>query len=172
LFLEIAKEGGYLATGVEPAEIATETAHSKGLDVRCGFLEDQHFSECYYDVITLFEVIEHLKNPVPLLRECHRILKPGGLMFISTGNAASWTVRFLKKNWDYFDIHKGHISFFNPLSLKKIVHSAGFKVVNFETRSVKIYSKKNIYTKLISEILNLPVKIFKKGHDLLFIVKK
>lgn len=172
LFLEIAKESGYVSTGVEPAEMATATAHAKGLDVRCGFLEDQYFPDCFYDIITLFEVIEHLENPAGLLRECHRILKPGGVLFISTGNTASWTVNFLKQNWDYFDIDKGHISFFNPQSLHKVIHSAGFTVVNFETRSVKIQSKKNTFTKLSSGLLNVPAKILKTGHDLLFIAKK
>lgn len=172
LFLEIAKESGYLVTGVEPAELATETARSKGLDVRCGFLEDLHFPESSFDVITMFEVIEHLKDPAGILKECHRILKPGGIIFISTGNAAGWTVRFLKNNWDYFDIQKGHISFFNPESLNKIVRGAGFRVVDFETRSVKISSTKTLYTKIIAELLNLPAKILNKGHDLLFVAEK
>lgn len=46
-----------------------------------------------FDAITRFEVIEHLQHPAELLNECRRILRPGGILLVGTGNAASWSFR-------------------------------------------------------------------------------
>ncbi|MEJ2726126.1 MAG: methyltransferase domain-containing protein [Deltaproteobacteria bacterium] len=116
-FLNQASLQGYRVTGVEPDEKAVQTAIESGLNVKCGYLHEVHFAARHFDIITLFEVIEHLKDPIGLLKECNRILKFSGVLFITTGNAESWTVRILKGDWDYFDLRLGHISFFCPSSI-------------------------------------------------------
>jgi SAM-dependent methyltransferase len=178
-FLAFAQEREYIVTGVEPAAMAVKTAIGQGLNVKHGFLQDLNLPGNYYDAITLFEVIEHLKEPLGLLRECRRILKPGGIMVISTGNTSSWTVKFMKQRWDYFDIrHGGHISFFNPMSFSKISKKAGFDVIRLETRRVSIYRKDEVSkfkfktAKIIEGLLNPFAKLFSRGHDIWVFIKK
>ena len=102
-FLKSAKEYGLTnISGVEPASKAAQTAIDSGFDVKIGFLEDINLESNCYDIITLFEVIEHLKEPKSLLSECHKILNKNGIFLISTGNANSWTVDIMKEKWDYF----------------------------------------------------------------------
>ena len=116
-FLGILSEHGFNAEGVEPAEKAAGECRRAGLKVHHGILQDVGFSDGDFDVITMYEVIEHLPDPRPLMEECHRVLRKGGMMFLSTGNARSWTARVMKGQWDYFsmlDGGQGHISFFNP----------------------------------------------------------
>lgn len=174
-FVGFAAQAGFSAEGVEPAPDIAAAARALGLNVRSGLLEEQHFADSTFDTASLFEVVEHLREPLPLLRECRRILKPGGLLLISTGNAASWTVAAIGARWDYFHIEKdgGHISFFNPQSIALLASNAGFKVERIETARVKFHEKGEIgritYTlgKITAELLNFPARIAGRGHDML-----
>src|SRR5471030_1624910 len=129
-FLAAGTTLGYHMEGVEPAANIAAAARALGLVVHTGLLADINLPAASFDAITLFEVIEHLKEPLPLLRECHRVLKPGGFLVLSTGNTASWTVAAMQERWDYFDIAKdgGHISFYNARSITLLAERAGFAV--------------------------------------------
>lgn len=92
-FISVVNNLGVNAEGVEPAAGPAGTAQAAGLRVYQGFLEEIQLPEESFDVVTVFEVIEHLKNPTGLVQECHRILRTGGLMVFRTGNTDSWTAR-------------------------------------------------------------------------------
>lgn len=180
-FLRIARELGYArAEGVEPAPLAAKSAAEAGLKVSCGLLHEIGFPEQAFDAITLFEVIEHLKEPTALLRECHRILRPGGVMLVGTGNTASWTVAAMKGRWEYFDIarHGGHVSFFNPVSMKMLVRRCGFRTEGVRTRNVRFFEKGEVAAplykaaKIWAELLNLPAQWMGKGHDMLVLLRR
>ena len=129
-FVHAAESVGVQAEGVEPSANPAQTAVTHGLKVQQGFIEDLRLPENSFDVITLFEVVEHLGIPLPLFKECHRLLSPGGIMIVRTGNTASWTARFMRGNWEYFDMtrHGGHISFFSPSSFDLLARRCGFKI--------------------------------------------
>ncbi len=167
-FLSVARDVGFITTGVEPAEKAARTAQGLGLDVFIGTLEQAGFADQSFDVITLFEVIEHLKEPIPLLQEAFRVLVPGGTMLIGTGNVDSWTAKIKRGAWGYLDInhHGGHISFFTPESISQIARHTGFVVDQIETRGVDLGSR------LLSELAALPAKLAGKGHTMLVWLKK
>lgn len=195
-FLLNAKRFGFKVEGVEPAVKAAQTANGLNLKVHSGYLEAINFPDNTFDCITLFEVIEHLINPSDLLKECRRILKPDGIIMISTGNTDSWTVNILKEKWEYFDLdkHGGHVSFFNPNSIQRIADLNKLKVKYIKTRCVKFYEQDisnnhlnkhnqklankmicNIVGKIIklfTEILNIPSQIFGAGHDMLVVLAK
>jgi 2-polyprenyl-3-methyl-5-hydroxy-6-metoxy-1,4-benzoquinol methylase len=105
-FISVADRLGFVAEGVEPAPLAAQAACAAGLRVHQGSLEELSLPGDTFDAVTLFEVVEHVKHPVPLLKECHRILRPAGVLVIGTGNAASWTASFMKADWEYFHIAK------------------------------------------------------------------
>ena len=179
-FVGFAAHAGFAAEGVEPAPDIAAAARELGLKVHTGLLEEQHFDDATFDVASLFEVVEHLREPLPLLRECRRILKPGGLLLISTGNAASWTVAAMGARWDYFHIEKdgGHISFFNPQSIAALAHNAGFAVERIDTARVKFHEKGDVskltYTlgKIAAELLNVPARLAGRGHDMLAYLRR
>ena len=178
--LLVARDCGYHAVGAEPATQAANTARELGFDVFPGFLQNAHYPDNHFDVVTLFEVIEHLLEPEPILSEIYRILKPGGLLLIGTGNAESWTVKFLQERWEYFDIHShgGHISFFNPKSLTKLVERCGFDIHDISTKRVNLAERKDVskpiyeLVKVTRELLAIPARWLGKGHDMLAIVRK
>jgi len=179
-FLTIASRLGFKAEGVEPAPQAAQVARSSGLNVHQGFLEDIKFPSNTFDVVTMFEVIEHVKDALLLFNECHRIIKSGGLLMIGTANTDSWTANTMKSRWEYFDIsrHGGHISFFNPQSMRVLAQKSGFKVVSEKTHSVRFLEKEGStpvfyrMAKIIAELMNLPSRIFGKGHDMLIFMQK
>jgi SAM-dependent methyltransferase len=179
-FVAAAIAAGYKAEGVEPAPRIAEAARAAGVPVRTGLLEDQGFGDNSLDALTLFEVIEHLRAPLPLLAECRRILKPGGILLVSTANAESWTAAAMGARWDYFDMERdgGHISFYNPRSIAKIAANAGFEVARVDTARVKFHDKDNtprlayVAGKLLAELLNAPARLAGRGHDMLAYLRK
>ena len=174
-FIQSAARRGFRAEGVEPAPQIAAAARAHGLTVHTGLLEDQRFPDGSFAAVTLFEVIEHLKEPATLLRECRRVLEPGGLLVLSTGNAASWTALAMKERWDYFHIatDAGHVSFYTPESLSLLAQRCDYAVERIETARVRFHEKnataRPVYVigKLAAELLNYPARLAGAGHDML-----
>lgn len=179
-FIHILKKMGVGAEGVEPAQKAAHAAIEAGLKVHQGFIQDLKLPDHSFDVITLFEVIEHIKDPIILLKECHRLLRPKGIVFIRTGNTKSWTARRMKENWHYFKIirHGGHISFFNPLSIKLLSDRTDFHIEKLGTHGVSFYNKEDVpyllfrFSKIITEMIGIPIKCSGFGHDMEIFLRK
>lgn len=98
-FIKLASEY-YTCIGLElsvyAAKKATEEFH---VDVRVGTIENAPFPDAHFDVIVMWDVIEHLQSPVIALQEVYRLLKPGGFCFISTDDVNNWLVRWLGTKW-------------------------------------------------------------------------
>jgi 2-polyprenyl-3-methyl-5-hydroxy-6-metoxy-1,4-benzoquinol methylase len=179
-FISAAQSLGINGEGMEPAAAPAQAAMESGLKVHQGFLQDIHLPAASFDVVTLFEVVEHLKDPLSLLKECHRILRQRGLLVIRTGNTDSWTAHYMKDRWEYLSIsaHGGHISFFNPVSMGKLAKRSNFLVEILKTHRVSFYQKGEIPfliyrpIKLLSGVLNAPSTWFGKGHELQVFLRK
>lgn len=179
-FVDAAAKLGFRAEGVEPAAKAAATAQDAGLTVRQGMLHEVAYPDQSFDAVTLFEVIEHLKEPLPLLKECQRILRPGGILLIGTANATSWSAQAFGAHWDYLSItkHGGHISFFNPDSLERLTAKAGFSVAALKTRSVRFSDRDNssepAYTllKIAGELANPLAALLDKGADMAMYLRR
>ena len=179
-FVQAAAEQGFEAEGVEPAPHIAAAAQAAGLKVHQGVLEELDLPPGSFDAATLFEVVEHLREPRALLNACHRILKPGGILVISTGNAASWTARVMGARWDYFHISRdaGHVSFFNPASVRLLAARCGYTVERIATARVKFHEKQDVPRplyfagKLAAELLNFPARLAGAGHDMLAFLRR
>ena len=173
-FLMTARKLGLETTGVEPSADAAETARRAGLNVFTGFLEQARLPDASFDAATLIEVIEHLRDPRSLLAECRRVLRPGAILLVTTPNAGSWTARLMGSRWAGFSLTAmgGHISFFNPRSMRMIAQRTGFDLVRIETSNVRFFERgqcpQALYraAKIGSELLNWPARLLGRGHDL------
>src|SRR5574340_347430 len=179
-FLHAAVKLGFRAEGVEPAPKAAATAQAAGLKVHQGLLQEAGYADGQFDAITLFEVIEHLQHPQDLLKECRRILRPGGILLVGTGNAGSWSMSARRARWEYLHItqHGGHVSFFTPGSIASLAQRSGFSVAAARTRGVRFCQKgdcaKPVYriAKLAGELLNIFAVMLGKGHDMAVYLKR
>lgn len=125
-FLFNASMAGYNAKGIEIARDAAEYARKEfGLDVEAKPFEELQFPENHFDVVTLWQVLEHVPYPLKMLKDVHRILKPGGLLVVSTPNIEGIPAKMLRKRW--WDIKRLHINQFTIKTLTDILQNAGFK---------------------------------------------
>ena len=99
IFLQRAKPY-FNGIGLEISNFAASVANKEfGVDVQVGSIEKTIFPDNHFNVITMWDIIEHLVDPFNALKEVHRILKPGGYVFISTDDSANWLPRLLGKYW-------------------------------------------------------------------------
>lgn len=118
--------GNWQVTGVELTEEVVALARERhNLDVRSGLLEDAHFADAQFDVVTMWDVLEHVHDPAATLREIHRILKPDGLLLVRVPNLASWDVSLFEASWAGFDAPR-HLYIFTPQTLSSLMDRSGF----------------------------------------------
>jgi 2-polyprenyl-3-methyl-5-hydroxy-6-metoxy-1,4-benzoquinol methylase len=127
VFLEIAQERGWEAWGVEPSHWAAREARNRGLQVLEGTLDNTHLAEESFDVITMWDVIEHLADPLEELRKSYRLLKKGGLICIHTINIQSPLARLMGHRWPW--LMAMHLHYFSPPTLRAMLRKTGFTVV-------------------------------------------
>jgi SAM-dependent methyltransferase len=77
-----------------------------------------------FDIITAIEVFEHIENPLPVLALLRLLLKPGGLLFYTTGNPVPHWNRFLDWEYVYPEIH---VSYFSPVAMDRVLTQSGFR---------------------------------------------
>jgi 2-polyprenyl-3-methyl-5-hydroxy-6-metoxy-1,4-benzoquinol methylase len=128
-FLFSASQAGYKVKGIEISQDAAEYAKREfGLDVEAKAFEELEFPENHFDVIALWQVLEHVPYPLAVLREAHRILRPEGLLVVSTPNIEGIPSRFLRKKW--WDIKRLHINQFSTKTLIDILQNAEFRNIS------------------------------------------
>lgn len=118
---------GWNAVGVDFDPVAIAAGKDAGLDLRLGALVDQGIPKESFDAVTMSHFIEHVHEPLEALRECHRILRPGGTLAIATPNAKSVVHSLAGSNWLHLDPPR-HLQIFSLQSLTHLATSAGFLV--------------------------------------------
>lgn len=175
VFLSAAITLGVRARGVEPAPQAAASARARGLDVRTATLGDSGYGPAEFDAVTLFEVIEHLADPLGLARQVHHVLRPGGVWLIGTANIRSWTFAAMGARWNYLDIdsHGGHVSFFTPDSIRALAARTGFEVAAIDTRGLRWAERGDVpaplyrIAKIATEALSPLAAWAGRGQDML-----
>jgi len=125
-FLFSASRAGYAIKGIEIAQGAAEYARREfGLDVEAKPFEELQFPEDYFDVVTLWQVLEHVPYPLEVLKEVHRILKPRGLVAASTPDIEGTMARILRRKW--WNLRRVHVNQFTGKTLIDMLYHAGFR---------------------------------------------
>lgn len=124
-FMEIAAWLGWTAIGVDPDPSAVANCLRRGLNVRQGGIDQFAGSENLFDAITLSHVIEHVHDPMALLKDCLRLLKPGGQLSLETPNIDSFGHWLYGPNWRGLEPPR-HLVLFNETSLFEALKRAGF----------------------------------------------
>lgn len=133
-FLKLASERGWKVNGVEISKLAADFVKKRHkLPVFNGTLAQANFKKGYFDAITLFDVIEHIPDPKSMLLQANELLKPNGLLAVTTPNIGSLSARILGTRWEEVKRVREHIYFFSEKTLKSMLRSAGYKVIKTES---------------------------------------
>jgi len=114
--------------GVEPNQAAAARAAGRGLDVLPGSLEDLPGGVPQPDVVTLWNVLEHLADPLAFLHEIERRLAPGGALCLAVPVNDSWEARIFGRYWVGWELPR-HLYAFDQRSIKRLLDAAGFTIV-------------------------------------------
>jgi SAM-dependent methyltransferase len=130
---------GWSVTGqdVDPAAVAQVAA--KGLRALAGPLEGLRLPDESFDAIVMNHVIEHVHNPLELMAECRRLLKPKGPLVSITPNTRSWGAARFGRDWTGLDVPR-HLHLYAPLSLGRLALESGFERYRIWTTPAKASS--------------------------------
>jgi 2-polyprenyl-3-methyl-5-hydroxy-6-metoxy-1,4-benzoquinol methylase len=126
-FVAAAVAEGLDAEGVEVSDVAAAAARRRGLAVHTSAVEDFQPPR-RYAVVTAFDVVEHLLDPLPLLARVRGWLAPGGLLAIAVPNAGSWVARLLGRQWFYY-VGPFHVHYFSPATIRRALAASGYPTV-------------------------------------------
>jgi 2-polyprenyl-3-methyl-5-hydroxy-6-metoxy-1,4-benzoquinol methylase len=122
------------AHGVEADANILRVAERHGLQVRHGLFDAAHYAPASFDVVTLDQVLEHVSEPGRVLRGIHQVLRPGGLLVLSTPNADGWGAKLFGGRWIHWHAPY-HLQFFSHDSMQRIAEEAGFSLERHVTVS-------------------------------------
>jgi len=136
-FLAAAKERGWQVEGVEIAPDAVQICRRFNLpEVICGNFLELGLKKDHFDIITMFEVLEHLTKPNEFLLKAHKSLRVGGALWITTPNFNSLNRLILQNRWRW--VHQEHLFYFTVSSLRRVLRAAGFEIIELKTRHIDL----------------------------------
>ena len=115
--------------GIDISSFAVEAAIQDGLPAACGTLEELEKTPQSYDIITMFDTLEHVPNPQATLQQSHSLLKKDGIVVISTGDASSVLAKLAGKRWRLMTPPE-HLWFFSRRNLGILLERTGFSVLD------------------------------------------
>lgn len=133
-FVAEASNAGFLASGIEVSSKAVAEAQARGRNVTqaaMGSLSPS-FLHKQYDVVTLWDVIEHIPDFRKAVEEAYTLLVPGGILLINTPNAGSIWARIFGVRWHSL-VPPEHVVWFNGRNLRMLLSEYGFRVENIRT---------------------------------------
>jgi 2-polyprenyl-3-methyl-5-hydroxy-6-metoxy-1,4-benzoquinol methylase len=127
-FLAVAKKTGWDVAGCEPNRWLCEWGnHHYGLPIVPGTIFDMALPTASFDVLTLWDVLEHTPDPKATLEECSRVLKAGGLLVVNYPDIQSFIARLMGRRWVF--LLSVHLYYFTRKSLARMLEDLGFRVV-------------------------------------------
>lgn len=129
VFLKIAQQQGYDTLGVEPSEWAAKySRETMGQEAVVGTLKDVPPEKGNFDVITMWDVMEHLPHPMAEMALVKSRLKPGGIFVFATLNIDNWAPKLLKEQWPWFmDMH---LYYFDKKTVGRMLEKNNFRLLD------------------------------------------
>jgi 2-polyprenyl-3-methyl-5-hydroxy-6-metoxy-1,4-benzoquinol methylase len=127
-FLDRMQRLGWQVRGIDSSAAAIEQVRTQlGLDALVGTLPHPDLRPGDFDVITMWQALEHVHAPLEVLHEAHTLLAPGGRLVVLVPNIDSLPFRWFGQNWYGLDLPR-HLTHFSPWTLQLMLERAGFKL--------------------------------------------
>lgn len=137
-FMELARDANFDVYGVDVSDYAVDIAKKNfGDKVKLGQIENlnklfnHNQKPVKFNVVTMFDIIEHLQNPREVLKKINYSMSDNGLLVVQTGNASSRWARLMGRNWHFFAPPQ-HFFFFTEENLKNLLRQTGFEVIKID----------------------------------------
>ncbi len=128
-FVRYLRAQALAADGVEPSQALFDAFLEGDMAFRCGDVASlRPEADATYDVVTALDVIEHVQQPDSFLCDVVAVLKPGGLLFVSTPDMASPLARMLRRHWHFYNRY--HLSYFSTAVLRSAAARRGLEMVD------------------------------------------
>lgn len=127
-FLRQAVDRGWEAHGTEYTDNAVAICRTKGIHMRQGPLRASDYPPESFDIVTSLGVIEHINNPVDELSAMFRVLRPGGLLYLTTPNFNALSRNLLGGSWNVIE-YPGHLCYYTPGTIDDVLRRSGFKKI-------------------------------------------
>ncbi len=136
-FARAAQADGWHVTGIDASSWYIEQAQERcpGATFVAGKIEEAQFELQGFDAITLWDTLEHLPDPVGIVRRIGKWLKPGGMLLLNVPNADSGVARILRRRWVL--LLREHLWYYSPQTIARLLDQTGFACV--ETRSNRVH---------------------------------
>lgn len=136
-FLIEAKKRGWMVYGTEFSPLAIKLCTESGIQMTEGVLDPAKFDANDFDVITSFEVIEHINNPNLELESISTLLRTGGLFYITTPNFNSLMRYYLKANYNVIE-YPEHLSYYTKSTLNRVIKKHNMWPVKFQSTGISL----------------------------------
>ncbi len=123
-FMDVAKKSGWDVYGCELSKKQYEFAAKNHANICNKQVQECGFQDNFFDVVTLYDVLEHVTSPSNFLRDVRQVLKPGGTLVITTPDLASPSAKVMGRFWINFA--RMHLYYFTPETVSKLLGKAGF----------------------------------------------
>lgn len=166
-FLHAARERGWRPVGIEPVRACARWAREhRGLDVRQAGIEEVTLESGHYDACHAHAVLEHLTDPVGALKAVAGALRPGGVLYLDTVNAESFTAARLGADWKLIDPAL-HYCLWSPSTLRLACGHAGLEVVAVRSHGVRRRpnhaGRPHGAARVVDELMKLPWGLAARG---------
>jgi len=136
-FLACAARRGWVVTGTEFADDALEICRSKGITTRRASSEPDPDEAGRFDVVTAFEVVEHLCDPIGELGAAALLLRAGGILYITTPNFDAIGRRLLRDRWRVIQ-YPEHLGYFTGRTLDQALRRSGLHQLSLRSTGVSV----------------------------------
>ncbi len=136
-FLEEAKRRKWEVYGTEFTDEAVEICAAKGINMQKGVLNPSNYKLGSFDIITSFEVLEHIQNPLEEIGNFHSLLRSGGLVYLTTPNFNSLLRYRLKEKYNVIS-YPEHLSYYTPRTLSGLFTTKQFKIRKVESTGISL----------------------------------
>jgi len=183
VFLALARDAGFETHGNDISRYAADRCAAMGHDARCGELESVGFDDASFDVVTLWDVIEHFPDPSRQLQQIYRILKPNGILLLDTPNEAGllralaqWLSRATFGRFDYPVrklYHEFHLYYFTEKTLKALLNKNSFELVLLQRNCIPLVKARGSWLeRQVVRALSIPERLLHREFELLAVAKK
>ena len=179
--VEAAKDAGWIAKGIDLNPSAIDFGKSRGLDLTNASLDETSFEKESFDVISLFDVLEHLTNPKEIINQAQSYLADEGLLFIYVPNWDSAS-RMIMNEDAHFIWPTHHLNYYTPNTLRdflerqdfivEFVSTEGLDIVDYIWREEEVEENDVTALKKISDKLQFFINAGGYGKNLRMIVRK